>query len=268
MATPRRPRPELASTLVPAAAWVGYAFLIVPSLIIVPMSFAGKDEFVFPPDTLSLYLYEKYFFESNWMAATLESLKVAVGTTVASILLGVAAAYGLARTDFPGRKLLTVFLLSPIFVPAIVVALGLYLYFGSLQVTGTTIGLIVGHTVVTMPFVIVTTLAGLRHVDRNLETAATIMGASRWTVVWRITLPLLRPTILIAALFTFLISFDEVVISYFISHVQQQTLPVKMYSSIHWEISPVIAAISTLLTALSLATCLAVAILQKGRPVA
>jgi putative spermidine/putrescine transport system permease protein len=246
-------------------AWAAYGFLVLPSLIIIPMSFGDKDEFQFPPQSLSFYLYQKYFFESNWMAATLESVKVAFGTTILSVLLGVGAAYGLARTEFPGKKLLTVFLLSPIFVPVIVIALGLYLYLGSAHLTGTTFALIVGHTVVTIPFVIVTALAGLKHVDRNLEVAATVMGASRWTVLRRVTLPLLRPTILVAALFSFLISFDEVVISYFIAHVQQQTLPVKMYSSIHWEISPVLAAISALLTALSLVICLIVAFLQKER---
>ena len=149
----------------------------------------------------------------------------------------------------------------------IVVALGLYLYLGSARLTGTTFALVVGHTVVTIPFVIVTTLAGLRHIDRNLEVAATVMGASKWTVLRRVTLPLLRPTILVASLFSFLISFDEVVISYFIANVQRQTLPVRMYSSIHWEISPVLAAISALLTGLSLVVCLFVAFLQKGRAV-
>jgi putative spermidine/putrescine transport system permease protein len=255
------------SAAVSIAAWFAYGFLVLPSLIIIPMSFGDKDEFVFPPQTLSFYLYEKYFFESNWMAATVESLKVAAGTTTLSVALGVGAAYALTRTEFPGKKLLTIFLLSPIFVPVIVVALGLYLYLGSARLTGTTFALIVGHTVVTIPFVIVTTLAGLRHIDRNLEVAATVMGASKWTVLRRVTLPLLRPTILVASLFSFLISFDEVVISYFIANVQRQTLPVRMYSSIHWEISPVLAAISALLTGLSLVVCLFVAFLQKGRAV-
>lgn len=255
----------LLSRLAGAVAWLAYGFLILPSLVIVPMSFGDKDEFQFPPRSLSLYLYRKYFFESNWLDATWESFRVACGTTVLSVVLGVSAAYALSRTEFRGKKLLTMLLLSPMFVPVIVVALGLYLYLGSLRVTGTTFGLIIGHSVVAIPFVIVTSLAGLKHVDRNLEVAAAVMGARRFTVLRRVTLPLLTPTILVAALFSFLISFDEVVISYFIAHVQTQTLPVKMYSSIHWEISPVLAAISVLLTVLSLAICLAVAALQKER---
>ena len=244
-------------------AWFGYAFLLMPSLIVVPMSFGDKDELVFPPASVSLYLYERYFFDPSWMGATLQSVKVALGATALSLLLGVTAAYGISRSNFPGKHAVTIFLLSPIFVPVIVVALGLYLYLGPARLTGTTLGLIIGHTVVTVPFVIVTTLAGLRHVDRNLEIAAMVMGAGQMTVLTRVTLPLLRPTIIASVLFAFLISFDEVVVSYFISSVQQQTLPVKMYSSIHWEISPVLAAISTLLTVLSLAICLLVASLQK-----
>ena len=247
------------------AAWIGYAFLALPSLIIIPMSFSNSDELSFPPHSISLYLYDKYFFESNWMAATVESLQVATGTAILSLLLGVGAAYGLSRAEFPAKRLITMFLLSPAFVPAIVLALGLYLYLGVAHLSGTTIGLIISHTLVAVPFVVVTAMAGLRHVDRHLEIAANVMGAGRLLALRRITLPLLQPTILAAALFAFLISFDEVVISYFIAGVRTQTLPVKMYSAIHWEISPVLAAVSTLLTLLSLGVCFVVALVRKDR---
>jgi putative spermidine/putrescine transport system permease protein len=246
-----------------SAAWLGYFFLAAPSLIIVPMSFSASDELVFPPRGLSLHLYELYFFTSTWMATTFESLIVALGTVVVSLVLGVAAAYGLSRTDFPGKRLVAMFLLSPAFVPAIVLALGLYLYLGVVRLSGTTLALVISHSLVAIPFVLVTTMAGLRHVDRKLETAATVMGAGRLLVLRRVTLPLLAPTLLASALFAFLISFDEVVISTFVAGVRTETLPVKMYSAIHWEISPVLAAVSSLLTVLSLAVCLVVASLQK-----
>jgi putative spermidine/putrescine transport system permease protein len=259
-----RRRPALLSLAATLAAWLGYGFLILPSLIIIPMSFGASDELVFPPRALSLHLYESYFFTSSWMAATLESLEVAAGTVVASLLLGVAAAYALSRGTFRAKELVTLFLLSPAFVPAIVLALGLYLYLGAAHLSGTTIGLVLSHTLVAMPFVIVTSMAGLRHVERDLETAAAVMGAGRLLVIRRVTLPLLRPAILASALFAFLISFDEVVISYFVAGVRSETLPVKMYSAIRWEISPVLAAVSTLLTVLSLGICLAVAAAQKA----
>ena len=153
------------------------------------MSFSSSDELVFPPRGLSLHLYELYFFASNWMAATFQSLIVALGTVALSLSLGVTAAYGLTRTDFPGKRLVAMFLLSPAFVPAIVLALGLYLYLGVIHLSGTTLALIISHTLVAIPFVIVTTMAGLRHVDRNLETAATVMGAGRLLVLRRVTLP-------------------------------------------------------------------------------
>lgn len=246
-----------------SAAWFVYTLLALPSLIIIPMSFGTSDELEFPPRAFSLHLYRTYIFQSNWMAATLESLEVASGAAIVSVVLGVSGAYALVRADFPGKRLVGMLLLSPAFIPAIVLGLGLYLYLGVAHISGTTAGLIISHSLITMPFVILTTAAGLRHVDRNLEVAASVMGAGRLRVLSKITLPLLRPTIIAAALFAFLISFDEVVISYFIAGVRTQTLPVKMYSAIHWEISPVLAAVSTLLTVLSLAVCLAAALLRR-----
>lgn len=246
-----------------AAAWAGFLFLLLPTLIVVPMSFGDRDEFQFPPRSLSLYLYRKYLFESNWVTTTIESCIVAAGAAALALALGVTAAYGLARSDFPGKRAALMFLLSPLFVPVIVIALGLYFLFASLGMAGTRPALILAHTVLTMPFVIVTTLAGLRHVDPALETAARIMGASRLRVLLTVTLPLLRPALVSGGLFAFLVSFDEVVIAYFVTSEQTQTLPVKMYSSIQWEISPVIAAVASLLTLLSLIVCLVGAWLQR-----
>jgi putative spermidine/putrescine transport system permease protein len=154
-------------------------------------------------------------------------------------------------------------LLSPILVPIIVIALGLYFYFASLGITGSELALVMGHAVYTTPFVIVTAMAGLRHVDQNLETAATIMGAGPIYTFFRVTLPLLKPAMFAGGLFAFLMSFDEVVVAYFISKAGSTTLPVKMFSSIQWEISPVLAAVSTFLTVVSLVICLIGALFQK-----
>jgi putative spermidine/putrescine transport system permease protein len=261
-----RRRRTFPSFLASTVAWFAYLFLILPSLVVVPMSFGDKDEFIFPPHSISVYLYRRYFFESTWMQVTLQSLVVAFCTMISALVLGVGAAYGLDRYDFRGKRVITLFLLSPIFVPAIVLALGLYLYLGSFHLVGTTLGLIISHTTITIPFVIISAAAGLRHIDRDLETAAMVMGADRLLILRKVTLPLLRPALVAGGLFAFLISFDEVVIAYFITNVETQTLPVKMYSSIHWEISPVLAAVSTLMTLLSLTVCLAVAFLQSSEP--
>lgn len=249
-----------------AIAWLGYVFLLAPSIVVIPMSFGESTEIVFPPRGFSLELYREFLFGGGWMAATWQSFVVASCTTVLALLCGVPASYVLVRGEFPGRRLVAMVLLSPMLVPVIIVALGLYLYFSSLGISGTTAGMVLGHTVITTPFVMVVTMASLRHLDANLETAALVMGADQLTVFLRVVLPQLGPAILAGALFAFLISFDEVVVAWFISGVGTTTLPVKMYSAIRWEISPALPVVSTLLTALSLLVCVVtVALQEKGR---
>lgn len=244
-------------------AWLILLFLMLPSFIVVPMSFGGKFEMMFPPTTFDTILYERFFNSGNWIATTITSFKVAIGATILALLLGVPASYGIVRGTYPGKKIITLFLLSPILVPVIVLALGMYLYLASFKATGTDLGLIMAHGVLTTPFVIVTCMAGLRHIDPNLETAATIMGASVMQTFFKVTLPLLKPAMFAGGLFAFLMSFDEVVVAFFVTEASTMTLPVKMYSSIKWEISPILAAISSLLTLLSLVICLVGAAAQK-----
>lgn len=248
------------------AAWGIYLFLMLPSFIVIPMSFGGRDEIVFPPDSFSLELYRQFFFTQDWIQATFMSFRVGLGTTLLSLLLGVPAAYGLVRGNYPGKKFVAIFLLSPILVPVIVIALGMYLYFTTLGLGGSEVSLILGHTVYVTPFVIVTSMSGLRHVDINLEHVAQIMGAHPLYTFWTVTLPLLRPALLTGGLFAFLISFDEVVIAYFLVEAGAMTLPVKMFSAIQWEISPVLAAASTILSLLSVIACLLGASLRFRDP--
>lgn len=246
-------------------AWLGYLFLLLPSLIVIPVSFSGSSEFQFPPRELSLELYRQFFREEAWWGATLQSFQVAVMTTVLSILAGVPAAYAIVRAEFPGKSALSVVILSPILVPVVVLGLGLYLQFSTLRMVGSTTSLVLAHTVLVTPFVVVAVSSGLRHIDPALETAALIMGASRVRVFRSVVLPQIRAAIAVGALFAFLVSFDEVVIAYYLAGPHTATLPVKMYSALRWEISPVIAAISTLLTAISLIVCVAIIMLQKNK---
>lgn len=257
----QRPSPAIA-----IGAWFCYLLLIAPSLIVIPMSFNDTTELVFPPTSLSLRLYREFLFGSDWLAATRQSFVVAICAAVLSIVAGVPASYALVRAEFPGKRILSMILLAPMLVPVIVVALGLYLYFSSLGLSGTTLGLVLGHTMLTTPFVMVVAMASLRHIDPNLEIAAKVMGAGQGLVFRRVVLPLLMPAVWAGLLFAFLISFDEVVAAWFISGVGTSTLPVKMYSAIHWEVSPVLPVVSTLLTALSLAVCVIGGLLQeRGR---
>jgi putative spermidine/putrescine transport system permease protein len=245
-------------------AFAVYAFILVPTLIVIPISFGGNGELTFPPRVWSLDLYEQLFTSSSWMGTILQSLKVAGLTMVISMLIGVPASYGLVRFEFPGKRFVMLLLMSPILVPVIVISLGLYLYFSRLHLVGTTAGLVVSHVAYVTPFMMMTVMAGVKKLDPALEFAATIVGANRRTVFFKVVLPQLRPSILAGALFAFLVSFDEVVIAWFLTSPTTTTLPVKMYSSIQWDISPVIAAVSALLTVLSLVFCCISVFLQPA----
>lgn len=242
-----------------------YAYLVVPSLIVIPISFSGSAaDLSFPPKTFSLHLYEELFTTTTWMQPVLQSLKIATLVCMLVTAVAVPAAYALVRFEFPGKRLAMMLMMSPALVPVIVLALGMYLYFSRLGSTGTTLALVLGHAVYVIPFVIVTVAAGVRQLDPAIEFAATMVGAPRHTVFFQVVLPQLVPSIVAGALFAFLISFDEVVIAWFLTSAQTTTLPVRMYSSIHWGVSPVIAAVSTLLTVLSFLVCLISVLLQPS----
>lgn len=243
-------------------AFAVYVFILVPTLIVIPISFGGSGELSFPPRVWTLELYQQLFTSSSWVGTILQSLRVAAMTTVLAALIGVPASYGLVRFEFPGKRLVMLLLMSPILVPVIVVSLGLYLYLSRLHLVGTTAGLVVSHVAYVTPFMMMTVMAGVKKLDPALEFATTVMGAKRMTVFLKVVLPQLRPSIFAGALFAFLVSFDEVVIAWFLTSPTTTTLPVKMYSSIQWDISPVIAAVSALLTVLSLVFCSVSAMLQ------
>jgi len=247
---------------VPCAAWLCYAFLLVPSLVIIPISFSASQEFEFPPRAFSLHLYRMFFTDPAWWGASLQSLMVAVATTLLSLTLTIPASYALARRRFPGSQILHGVFLSPMLVPIIVLGLGLYLQFAAIHLVDTTIGTILAHTMLVVPFVMLAASSALKHMDASLETAAQIMGAERGMIFFRVVLPQLRTAMMIGALFAFLLSLDEVVIAYFITGPATVTLPVKMYSAIRWEVSPVLSAVSTLLTMFALAVAFAIVILQ------
>jgi len=255
------------SPLVATAAWLGFVYLLLPSLIIIPMSFGDTREIVFPPATYTLDLYREYFTNPTWTGSTIQSIRIAVIATLAGLALGTSAAYGIVRGSFRGKVLLGALLLSPFFVPAVVKALGFYIYFAALGIQGTTLSVMLGHTLFVTPYVMIVMMAALRNVDAQIEAAGMIMGASRIYVFRKVTLPMLRNALIAAGLFAFLMSFDEMIIAFFLSGFGTATLPVKMYESIVHEVSPVLSAISALLTFLALVICLAVTALsgRSGR---
>lgn len=244
-----------------------YVFLLLPIVVVVPVAFGTANELRFPPREFSFDLFRIFFSSPEWINPTIQSIKIAVVTTVIVLLVGVPAAYGIVRFQFIGKKLIAGLLVSSIVVPTIVTGLGLYLYFSFLKITGSSLALVLGHVVYTMPFVVVMVAAGVQKLDPNLEFGAQLMGAGRIRMFRTVVLPQLIPSLFAAGLFAFLISFDEVVISWFLVGSDTMTLPVKMFSAIRWEISPVIAAVSTLLTAMSLVVCLIMAVMKKTTPI-
>lgn len=256
--------PNHPSRFVSTIAWCCYLFLLLPSLIVIPISVGNPAQIEFPPRQFSLALYQRFFSEPSWWGSLMQSLVVAFIVTLVTIVIAVPAAYAIARTRLPIAEPLRGLFMLPMLVPIIVLGLGLYLEYTRLGLLDTTAGVVAAHVMLAAPFVMVSVTAGLRHADINLEKVALIMGASRPAVFFRVVLPQLRTSIAVGALFAFLTSLDEVVVAYFITGTKSLTLPVKMYSSIRWELSPVIAAVSTILTVLSL--CVALAMISLQRP--
>ncbi len=242
-----------------------YLFLALPSLLVIPMSFGGSGALSFPPTSFSLDLYRQFFNSPVWTGSLLVSIRVAAATAVIATVIGSLAAYGLVRGRFPGQRLAGFILLSPIMLPAIVVGLGIYFYFSHLRLTGTALGLIMAHSVLTVPYVIVTVSSGLKQLDARVELAAEMMGASPLRIFTRVVMPQIRQSLIGAALFAFLISFDEVIIAWLISGNNAATLPVVMYSSLKVEVAPVIAAAATMLSAASILICAIAGLVQRKR---
>jgi putative spermidine/putrescine transport system permease protein len=227
------------------------AFLMAPLLVVVPMSFNDSSFLQFPPARLSLRWYREFFSSRVWVSATITSAKVGLLVAVASTILGTLAAVGLTRGRFPGRALVRSFVLSPLITPVIVLAVALYYLFAHLRLNGTLMGLVIGHTILALPYVVVVIGASLEMFDVSLERAAMGLGAGPVTTFWRVTLPLIRSGVIVGALFAFLTSFDEVVIAIFVSGPGTMTLPRKMWDGIRYELNPTIAAASSLLVAFS-----------------
>jgi len=231
-------------TLVAACAVI-YFFLMLPLLVVFPISLSSAPYMQFPPPGLSWQWYERYLDDPQWIDATVRSLYIGAATAVLALALGVPLAFSLVRGRFIGRGLLDRIAMAPVIVPTIILSVSVYGLFAKLKLVGAWYGLVIAHTVLALPFVVLVMVAGLRDFDRGLEQAAEGLGASRWRTLWRITLPLLRPSLVSAALLAFITSFDEVVVALFLAGANM-TLPKKMFDNILMEIDPTIAAVSVM----------------------
>lgn len=238
-------------------------FLLLPVVFIVLLSFGSSQWLVFPPPGWTLKWYEQFFANPQWLGAALNSLKVAVLTTLAAVGLGLPAAFALVRGRFPGRELLYSLFTLPMIVPLVIIAVAVYALFLKLGLTGTLLSFVVSHVIVALPFTMIPMINSLRLFDQSIEDAAVICGASRLQAVLRVTLPAIRPGVAAGALFAFLVSWDEVVLSVMMASPTLQTLPVKMWATLRQDLTPVIAVASTLLIALSLLFMLVAALLRR-----
>lgn len=252
-----------ASMVLYGVAALVVVFLIVPVLVVVPISFSSSQYLEFPPRGFSLQWYQRFLDSVEWTGALWVSVQAGIPATVLAGVLGTAAALALARSRFPGKAVVVGFLVSPLIVPVIVLAIALYGVYAKLKLVGSLTGLVLAHAALGLPYVIVTVAATLQRVDERLEHAALSLGATPWRAFRYVTLPLIRPGVIAGALLAFIASWDDVVIALFISGTRSGTLPKRMWEGLRSEIDPTIAAVSTLLVIVSLALLLVLELLRR-----
>jgi putative spermidine/putrescine transport system permease protein len=220
--------------------------LILPILVVIVISFSKASYLTFPPPGWSLQWYEKFFSDSNWMTAFWNSLGIAALSSAMAVVLGATAAIGIVRSEIRYKSALMLLLVSPMIVPPVVLGLSLYSLFLHLNLVGTYFGLAAAHAIGGIPIVVVIVAASLQAVDRRLEQGAAVHGASPLTVFRTVTLPAIAPGLAAAVFFAFLHSFDELVLSLFLSSPRMKTLPLMLWADINYQLNPVLAVVSTL----------------------
>lgn len=234
-----------------ALAVVVMAFLVLPTLVVIPMSFSASQYLEFPPREWSLRWYANYVHSASWMQATATSLKAASLTTMFATPLGTMAAYGLFLSRLRFAGLVMPLLLTPIITPVILVGIGVFYAYVRLNLVNTLAGVVLAHSMLALPLVVLVVTSALKRYDMNQEMAARSLGASRPRAFLLVTLPQIRFAVLTGAVLSFLTSFDEVVIALFVSGGDNSTLTRNMFNALRDQIDPTIAAISTVMILVS-----------------
>ena len=247
-----------------------FVFLITPIIVVMPLSFNAEDFFTFTPEMLrfdpagySLKHYRDFLTNPEWTSAVKNSLMVAPVATLISVSLGTLAAIGLSQSHVPGKRAIMAILISPMIVPLIISATGMYFFYSKIGLVGTYWGIVLAHAVLGIPFVIITVTATLVGFDRSLTRAAANMGANPVTTFFKVQMPLILPGVISGGLFAFITSFDEVVVVLFIGSAELQTLPWQMFTGLREQISPTILAAATILVAISICLLTSVEILRR-----
>ncbi len=228
-----------------------FLFLLLPILAVIPLSFNAGAFLTYPLEGVSFRWYQAFFTSTRWLPALRNSVFVALVTTAIATPLGTLAALGLVRSDFVLKPLLVGLLISPMIVPTIITAIGIYFFYAPLRLTGSYLGLILSHSVLAVPFVVVVVHATLQGFDTQLIRAGESLGARPFWVFCRVVLPLVAPGVISGAVFAFTTSFDELVTALFLAGPAQRTLPLQMFDGVREEISPTITAAATFLIVIS-----------------
>lgn len=238
-------------------------FLILPILIVVPMSFSDARFLTFPPRAYSTRWYEAFFSNPAWMSAARTSVTVALLSTLVATPIGCAAAYAITYSSLRIMRLLRLMLMLPLMVPIIIVAIGVFLIYAQTGLLSSIPGLVLADTMLGIPFVVLAVTAGLQSFDHTQEMVARSLGMNRFRAFITVTLPQIRPSVVSGAIFVFISSLDETVVALFISGGEVQTLTRRMFTALRDEIDPTIAAISTILTVTSFMLILVIGAFQK-----
>jgi putative spermidine/putrescine transport system permease protein len=249
-----------------AVAALVLTFLVVPTLIVVPMSFSGSQYLEFPPREWSLRWYRNYFGSAGWMRATATSFQAGLLTMLVATPLGTLAAYGLFASRLRAARLVNTVMLTPMIVPVILVAIGVFYAYVKLRMVNTLAGIVLAHSMLALPLVMLMVGSALKSYDINQEMVARSLGASRARAFWSVTLPQIRFSVVSAALLAFLTSFDEVILALFIAGGDNSTLTRNMFNALRDQIDPTIAAISTLMIAVTTVLLLLSLRYGQGRP--
>jgi putative spermidine/putrescine transport system permease protein len=229
-----------------AAAWVVIVFMLAPLVVIILGSFTAK-EFLSLPLDLSLRWYADIVNQPRFLDGFIKSLELGIAAALLATLLGASAAIALARRLVPGTDAIALMLLLPIMIPSVIISMALLQFFNNLHVTTPYVTLLIGHTIITLPYVVRTVTASLNVMPGGLEWAAANLGASPWRVIWCVVLPNILPGLIGGLIFAFVVSFDTVTVSIFLLKPSFIPLPVRLYDFIQTGVSPVLAAVSTLL---------------------
>lgn len=245
-------------------------FLITPILVVMPLSFNAENFFTFTPEMLrfdpagySLKHYRDFFSNPDWQQAVANSVKIAPAATMLSVGFGTLAAIGLSQPHVPFRRAIMAILISPMIVPLIISAAGMYFFYSRIGLQGTYLGVVLAHAALGIPFVIITVTATLVGFDNSLTRAAANMGAGPVTTFFRIQMPLILPGVISGGLFAFITSFDEVVVVLFVGSAGQKTLPWQMFTGLREQISPTILAVATILVGISVCLLTVVELLRR-----